>query len=270
MQVRETFAREGYIIFYDAVPEDTINEWRASARQTRTEDWFTDVVHDLPENEDAVEDHDLINDEGRVKAVIPDQLARRLSRMLTRFYRTFVPTARAHDWEFQKTPAGTDDLPARREFAAVPVGFDIMDTSALAGSIFVAADNDTCFYAYGWNHHTALRSNRRLLELNKGDILLIRGDFIIAPVGYDTNHICLHAYLDSPVSERPHDHHPRLVREVDDTRRITGDPFCFVWNCTFKGSAVAILRHIHRFHGIHFRRLVRRARPHHVPRLVAP
>ncbi|KAE9274392.1 hypothetical protein PF008_g29607, partial [Phytophthora fragariae] len=55
MQVRETFAREGYVIFYDAVTEDTIDEWRASARQTQTEAWFTDVVHDLPENGDPVE-----------------------------------------------------------------------------------------------------------------------------------------------------------------------------------------------------------------------
>jgi hypothetical protein len=269
MQVLETFAREGYVVFYDAVPEDTINEWRASARQTQTEDWFTDVVHDLPENEDPAEG-DLINDEGRVKAVIPDQLARRLSRMLMRFYRTFVPTADANNWEFEKTPAGTDDMPARREFAAVPVGADIMDTSALAGSIFVATDNDTCFYAYGWNHNTVLRSTRWKIEMDKGDILLIRGDFIIAPVGYDTNHICLHAYLDSPVSERPPDHHPRLVRVIDDTRRITEDPFCLVWNCTFKGSAVVLRRHVTRFHGIRFRRMVRQARLQHVPRLVVP
>ncbi|KAE8904601.1 hypothetical protein PF002_g19364 [Phytophthora fragariae] len=270
MQVRETFAREGYVIFYDAVSEDTIDEWRASARQTQTEAWFTDVVHDLPENEDPVEDHDLINDEGRVKAVIPDQLARRLSRMLVRFYRTFYPAADANDWEYQKTPAGTNDLPARREFAAVPVGTNIMDTSALPGSIFVATDNDTSFYTYGWNHNIVLHSNRRQIEVNKGDILLIRGDFVIAPVGYDTTHICLHAYLDSPLSERPQDHHPQLVRVIDDTRRITDDPFCLVWNCTFKGNAVSLRRHVIRFHGIRFRRMVRRVHLENVPRIVAP
>ncbi|KAE9277383.1 hypothetical protein PF008_g28868 [Phytophthora fragariae] len=149
-----------------------------------------------------------------------------------------------------------------------------MDTSAPPGSMFVATDNDTSFYTYGWNHNIVLRSNHRQIEVNKVDILLIRGDVIIAPVGYDTNHICLHAYLDStldsPLSERPQDHHPQLVRVIDDTRRITDDPFCLVWNCTFKGNAVSLRRHVIRFHGIRFRRMVRRVRLENVPRIVAP
>ncbi|KAE9088084.1 hypothetical protein PF005_g25767 [Phytophthora fragariae] len=254
MQVRETFAREGYVIFYDAVTEDTIDEWRASARQTQTEAWFTDVVHDLPENGDPVEDHDLINDEGRVKAVIPDQLARRLSRMLARFYRTFSPAADANDREYQKTPAGSNDLPARREFAAVPVGTNIMDTSTLPGSIFVATDNNTSFYTYGWNHNIVLRSNRRQIEVNKGDILLISS--LRRSATTPTTSVFTLAFVGT--SSRS-SHHPQLVRVIDDTRRITDDPFCLVWNCTFKGNAVSIRRHVIRFHGIRFRRMVRRA-----------
>ncbi|KAE9265245.1 hypothetical protein PR003_g32520 [Phytophthora rubi] len=106
------------------------------------------------------------------------------------------------------TPTGTEDQPPRREFLTVPLGADIMNTTALPGSIVVATNDDTCYYACGWNERFALRSNRKLLELSKGDVVLFRGDFILAPVGYDTNNICLHAYLDSPFYERPHDHAP--------------------------------------------------------------
>jgi hypothetical protein len=45
MQVRERFATNGYVIFYGAVHEDTINSWRTIARQT--EGWFNDEVNDM-------------------------------------------------------------------------------------------------------------------------------------------------------------------------------------------------------------------------------
>jgi hypothetical protein len=45
MQVRERFATNGYVIFYGAVHEDTINSWRTIARQT--EGWFDDEVNDM-------------------------------------------------------------------------------------------------------------------------------------------------------------------------------------------------------------------------------
>jgi hypothetical protein len=246
MQVRERFATKGYVIFYAAVHNDTINAWRSIARQA--DDWFSDEVNDM------------IWEEARVKAAVPDQEARGMSRLLKRFYRTFFPTARAHDWHFIKTPAGTEDQPARREFLTVPPGADIMDTSALPGSMVVATEDDTCFYAYGWNERYALRSNRELLELSKGDIVLFRGDFILAPVGYDSTNICLHAYLDSPTSDRPGDHHPTVVAAIDDTRTVQ-DPFCIVWNCNFNGTPLSLRRHLNRYHGIRFQ---------HAPRHIEP
>ncbi|KAE8964759.1 hypothetical protein PF010_g30267 [Phytophthora fragariae] len=158
------------------------------------------------------------------------------------------------------TPAGTEDQPPRREFLTVPLGADIMNTSALPGSIVVATNDDTCFYAYGWNERFALRSNRKLLGLSKGDIVLFRGDFILAPVGYDTNNICLHAYLDSSFYNRPDDHRPTVVPVIDDTRGID-DPFCIVWNCTFKGTPLSLCRHLNRYHGIRFQRTARHLEP---------
>ncbi|KAE8882129.1 hypothetical protein PF005_g27786 [Phytophthora fragariae] len=246
MQVRERFATKGYVTFYGAVHVDTINSWRSIARQI--DGWFEEEVNDMTE------------EQVRVKAAVPDQDAREMSRLLQRFYRTFFPAASAHDWHFNKTPAGTEDQPPRREFLTVPLGADIMDTSALPGSIVVATNDDTCIYAYGWNERLALRSNRKLLELSKGDIVLFRGDFILAPVGYDTNNICLHAYLDSPFYDRPDDHRPTVVTEIDDTRGID-DPSCIVWNCTFKGTPLSLRRHLNRYHGIRFQRTARHLEP---------
>ncbi|ETI57087.1 hypothetical protein F443_00557 [Phytophthora nicotianae P1569] len=96
--------------------------------------------------------------------------------------------------------------------------------------------------------------------MSKGNILLYRGDFILAPVAYETNNLFLHALLDTPFTQRHGNHHPRIVQEFGDLR-CTGDPFCFVWKCTFKGSPLALRRHMNRFHGIRFRRLSRSALP---------
>ncbi|KAE9279446.1 hypothetical protein PR003_g28232 [Phytophthora rubi] len=212
MQVRERFATKGYVIFYGAVHDDTIKSWRSIARQTNG--WFEEEVIDMTE------------EQVRVEAAVPDQDAREMSRLLQRFYRTFFPATNAHDWHFNKTPAGTEDQPPRREFLT----------------------------------SLALRSNRRLLDLNKGDIVLFRGDFILASVGYDTNNICLHAYLDSPFYDRPDDHHPTVVPEIDDSRGID-DPFCIVWNCTFKGTPLSLRRHLNRYHGIRLQRTARHLEP---------
>ncbi|KAE8976253.1 hypothetical protein PR002_g25362 [Phytophthora rubi] len=257
MHVRERFATKGYVIFYDAVHDDAINVWRSIARQT--DGWFYDKMNDgfFGFFDDEA---NMTEEQVRIKVVVPDQDARGMSRLLKRFYRTIFPDASAHNWHLIMSPAGTEDQPPRSEFLTVPLGADIMDTSALPGSIVVATNDDTCYNVYGWNERLALRSNRRLLELNKGDIFLFRGDFILAPVGYDSNNICLHAYLDSPFYERPHDHRPTVVTEIGDTRGID-DPSCIVENCTFEGTPLSLRRHLIRFHGIRFQRAARLLEP---------
>ncbi|KAE8953286.1 hypothetical protein PR001_g26160 [Phytophthora rubi] len=93
MQGRERFATKGYVIIYGAIQDDTTNVWRLIARLT--DGWFEEEVTDMTE------------EQVRVKAAMPDQDAREMSRLLKWFYRTFFPTASAHDWHFMKTPAGT-------------------------------------------------------------------------------------------------------------------------------------------------------------------
>ncbi|KAG6942544.1 hypothetical protein JG688_00018057 [Phytophthora aleatoria] len=80
-----------------------------------------------------------------------------------------------------------------------------------------------------------LKSSRRLVELNKGDIFMFRGDLIYAPVGYPATNLCLHGHLDTPAFERPEDHQPHMMSMVDDTNG-RDEPFCFcVWGGGFLG-----------------------------------
>ncbi|KAE8959711.1 hypothetical protein PR001_g30626, partial [Phytophthora rubi] len=51
--------------------------------------------------------------------------------------------------------------------------------------------------------------------------------------------------------DRPHDHRPTVVTEIDDTRGIDVRS-CIVWNCTFEGTPLSLRRHLNRFHGIRF------------------
>ncbi|KAG6944217.1 hypothetical protein JG688_00017202 [Phytophthora aleatoria] len=138
-------------------------------------------------------------------------------------------------------------LPVRRDFASPREGDDIMDVRAVPGCILVALDDDTSLYVYGWNHNIALRTDRNLITLNKGDVLVYRGDLIYGPVGYETNEVCFHAYLDSPISVRPQPHYPILVPTADNTAVIE-DPFCPL---ELHVHRKRMRRHLNRFH--HFR-----------------
>ncbi|KAE9344271.1 hypothetical protein PR003_g8548 [Phytophthora rubi] len=129
--------------------------------------WFTDILDNI------------VGDRGRLQSPVPDQEARTMARMLQRFYKTFIPDSEANDLRWVKILAGMGDLPVRREFRP---GDDPLDVAAIPGGMVVAADDDTCFYVYGWNHHNvALRSNRKEIKLNKGDVFVYRGDLIYAP-----------------------------------------------------------------------------------------
>ncbi|GMF22955.1 unnamed protein product [Phytophthora lilii] len=162
--------------------------------------------------ENQFEEEALVADESQLQADVPDLEARNLSRSLKRFYRTFFVNSTAHDWRFIKAVPGSRDPPARRDFTSVPDGANAMDVSSLAGSILVATEDDTSFYGFGWGNQVALRSNCKLIEMSKGDILLYRGDFILAPVAYETSNLCLHAYLDTPFTERSASHHHTSFR----------------------------------------------------------
>ncbi|KAG6948863.1 hypothetical protein JG688_00014895 [Phytophthora aleatoria] len=151
----------------------------------------------------------LFEDEGRLQAPMPDAGARSMSHDLRRCFRTFIPESGASEWRWVKTLAGTGDLPIRRDVAPPGEADDIMD------------DDDTSLYVYSWSHSIALRTYQSLITLNKGDVLVYRGDL---PFGLDSR----------------------------QTTAVIDDPFCLDWNCTFTGKGtMAMRRHLYRFH--HFR-----------------
>jgi hypothetical protein len=49
MQIHKTFASKGVVVFYKAVSDAYIDEWRCLAR--RADIWFSDVLDDVIEDE---------------------------------------------------------------------------------------------------------------------------------------------------------------------------------------------------------------------------
>ncbi|KAG3077239.1 hypothetical protein PI125_g21321 [Phytophthora idaei] len=185
MNIRQRFATDRSIVFYKAVEQHRINHWRSMVRHV------TDRESEMIEN--------LFEDEGSVQAPVPDEAARGMSLDLRRCFRTFISESDANEWRGVKTLAGTGDLPVRRDFASPGEAIDIMDVRAIPGCILVALDDDTCLYVYGWNHNIALRTDRNLITLNKGDFLVYRGDLIY---GRDQQGLpsCIPGFTDFSVS----------------------------------------------------------------------
>ncbi|KAG2765449.1 hypothetical protein Pcac1_g22984 [Phytophthora cactorum] len=97
MNIRQRFATDGSIIFYKAVEQHRINDWRSMARHVT--DWESEMIENLFE------------DESSVQAPVPDEAARSMSLDLRRCFRTFISESDTNEWCGVKTLAGTGDLP---------------------------------------------------------------------------------------------------------------------------------------------------------------
>jgi hypothetical protein len=156
------------------------------------------------------------------------------------------------EWRFLKTAGGAEDQPIRREFETT--GVDVQNVGSVPWCIFVATQDRTYVYGYGWNNHVALRSEQQIIELNKGDVLLFRGDFAYDAAGNAETQIGLLGYIDTPLYQRPQFPQPAIVVSVDDTRDVD-DLFCFVWNCPFRGTdTYTLCIHLNRYHQFFFNR----------------
>ncbi|KAE8969333.1 hypothetical protein PR002_g27464 [Phytophthora rubi] len=86
-------------------------------------------------------------------------------------------------------------------------------------------------------------------------------DVLTVPQGADIMDVSsLSGPIVVPHYDRPHDHRPTVVTEIDDTRGIDR-PICIVENCTFEGTPLSLRRHLIRFHGIRFQRAARHLEP---------
>lgn len=118
--------------------------------------------------------------------------------------------------------------------------------------LFLAGQASTYLYRYGWNNHVVLRSSQQLIELNKGDIVMFRGNNIFAVAGGKVNNLCAHAYLDTPRFARLEYQHPAIMVVLDDNPDID-DVFYFAWKCPFiRETRQSLHKHLNRYHGFHF------------------
>jgi hypothetical protein len=151
-----------------------------------------------------------------------------------------------------RTAPGADDQLVHRDFTLVVPGADCANACSVPGSVLIATQDNTFLYGYGWNNQLAMQSYRQIIRLNKGDLMLLRGDFMHSRVGCQSNHVCNHGYLDTPLYARPQGHNPEMVSVMNDNR-LVDSLFCFVWQCPFKGSGENALRkHLNPFHGMFF------------------
>ncbi|ETP01565.1 hypothetical protein F441_21209 [Phytophthora nicotianae CJ01A1] len=90
---------------------------------------------------------------------------------------------RVAEWQFLKTVAGASNQLVRRRFSPDPVGDECVKPISVPGSLYIATEDNTYIYGYGWNHNVAMVSDRQHITLNKGDLILMRGDFIYARAG---------------------------------------------------------------------------------------
>ncbi|KAG6942543.1 hypothetical protein JG688_00018058 [Phytophthora aleatoria] len=90
MPAPQKFAKNGFVVLYHAIPEHRLNQLRCQAREDDSLIWFSDRFDDI------------MDDEDRLQAVVPDRESRELSATLKRYYKTFFPQSTAQDWRFSK------------------------------------------------------------------------------------------------------------------------------------------------------------------------
>ncbi|GMF15868.1 unnamed protein product [Phytophthora lilii] len=216
MNLLHKFQKKGFVVMYRAVSDDVTDHLRSLARENQNL-W----VHETWD--------DALTDDNRVRALVPEETARALSEDLQRFYLTFFPDSSVAEWQFLKTVAGAPNQLVRRQFPSDPLGEEKIKPMSVPGSLFIATQDNTYIYGYGWSHNVAMVSDRQLITLNKGDLVLLRGDFIHTRGGSRSNNVCVHAFVNNALYERPLYQPPEFVTLVDDTRWIE-EHFCFVWN----------------------------------------
>ncbi|EGZ17874.1 hypothetical protein PHYSODRAFT_503775 [Phytophthora sojae] len=237
MFVRQRLSTRGCIVLYHAVSDEMADELRSAALEVQDPR--------IPETWDGVH-----VDSERSRVFVPYGDAEVLSELFERHYRTFFSIASAVEWSYRKTSSGSSDQPPRREFSSLPGSTETLNVCSLPGTFLLALQDHTYVTGFGWNNQVALQSSQRLIELNKGDVLMHSGDFVFARAGSATNNICLHGYLDTPLYPRPAYQDPEIVPFINDTSVGVDDVF---WNCTFKARDPQVLRkHLNRYHNFYF------------------
>ncbi|KAG6958775.1 hypothetical protein JG688_00010364 [Phytophthora aleatoria] len=141
------------------------------------------------------------------------------------------------EWSFLRAIAGALDSRVRRDFPPPVADTRTADLSVVPGVLLVVMQDDAVFYAFGRNRLVALSSNVEMIRLYKGDIIMLRGDFIYFTAGYETNNLVVHAYLDTTSYLRDVERaEPHIVNYSDGVSTVADDPLCYIHNCRRCGS----------------------------------
>ncbi|KAG1696462.1 hypothetical protein DVH05_012628 [Phytophthora capsici] len=223
---------------YQAVSHETANDLRSLSREKNI--W----IHDTWDG--------VLHDVHRLRAFVPSAAAQMLTTYLKRFHRTFYSDSSLGVPCFLKSAGNAPDQLPRREFPPVPPSAESLNVCSVPGLLFVATQDSTYFYLYGWNSYVPLQANQQLIELNKGDIIMLRGDCIYALSGGEATNVVIQAYIDIPSFARPA-YQVAEIMEVQDDSRDADDMFCFAWNCPFvAGTKQSLYKHLNSYHQFHF------------------
>ncbi|EGZ10185.1 hypothetical protein PHYSODRAFT_338862 [Phytophthora sojae] len=112
---------------------------------------------------------------------------------------TRFPGAAEEGWKALKSYAGGPMQVPHRDFKVNAADqFDFWNYHQVPGSTLLALQNGTRFRGFAWNHIGADLSEETMIELNRGDVLVFRGEFIYSGAAYDRMNIRIRCYLVPP------------------------------------------------------------------------
>ncbi|EGZ04457.1 hypothetical protein PHYSODRAFT_308249 [Phytophthora sojae] len=101
---------------------------------------------------------------------------------------------RPGSWVFLKSFPGGPQQQVHRDF----LNSETVDADdeELPAFVLIALQNGTRLATYGWNNRRPRKETEKIVSLNKGDLVICRGDLAHRGVSYDCVNIRLHCYLD--------------------------------------------------------------------------
>ena len=214
--MQRRLVQKGYCVLRRLVPEDKCNELLEIGKKQKK---FSSIFKAYK-----------VGDDDRLQTRVPARTVKELRDILTPFAKTHFPGATLNDWFYLKSrPGGVRQAP-HKDYVLPVEGtsyFCILSMStashttcivenepakhldALAnmpGGLLLALQPDTKLYTYGgWNRTVADEREEKRIDLDVGDVLLFRGDFVHAGADYDEDNIRIHCYIDVPTYKRPND-----------------------------------------------------------------
>ncbi|KAL3665165.1 hypothetical protein V7S43_009794 [Phytophthora oleae] len=190
-------------------------------------------------------------DPHRQQALLPQDVGDELAEALRPIYAACFPAAQASAWNVLKSlPGGPAQAPHRDFPVNMGDAFDFWDYTQLPGSMMLAVQDDTILHGYGgWNRIAADLKEHVLIRLNRGDVIMFRGEFIHAGAGYDTTNIRIHCFLEPPAFQ--HAPNTTTIVALLDPDQVRASPtVCPVCRNQY-ATRQGMLRHLRSWHRVY-------------------